>query len=160
MSIRRRWIIACAALAPLTRGLCANPEPRLALLFGNSSYKSSPLPNPVNDVRLMAEVLGEVGFTVIKSENATIREMRRLIREFGDRLKAAGGVGLFYFAGHGVQVRGENYMISIDSDIRHEDEVADDSVNANVVLDKMQSAGNRMNIIILDACRNNPFAIR
>jgi hypothetical protein len=83
--------------------------------------------------------------------------MRRLVRDFGERLKVSGGVGLFYFAGHGVQVRGENFLVSTDSDIRNEDEVADDSINANVILEKMQSAGNRMNLIILDACRNNPF---
>jgi uncharacterized caspase-like protein len=77
------------------------PEPRLALLIGNAAYKASPLRNPVNDVRLMESVLKESGFTVIKAENASMREMRRLVREFGDRLKADGGVGLFYFAGRG-----------------------------------------------------------
>jgi len=137
---------------------CASAEPRLALLIGNSSYKSSPLPNPVNDVRLMEGALKEAGFAVIKAENASIREMRRLVRQFGEELKASGGVGLFYFAGHGVQVRGENFLVSTDSDIRNEDEVADDSINAAVILGKMQGAGNRMNLIILDACRNNPFA--
>ena len=82
------------------------------------------------------------------------------VRWTGDRLKASGGVGLFYFAGHGVQVNGENFLVSTDSDIRNEDEVADDAVNAQVVLEKMQSAGNRMNLIVLDACRNNPFAVK
>lgn len=135
-------------------------ESRLALVIGNASYKSSPLANPVNDARLMEAALKEAGFTVIKAENASIREMRRLVRDFGDRLKASGGVGLFYFAGHGLQVRGENYLVSVDSDIRNEDEVADDAINANVILEKMQTAGNRMNLIILDACRNNPFAVR
>jgi hypothetical protein len=135
-------------------------EPRLALVIGNASYKNSPLGNPVNDARLMEAALKESGFQVIKAENATIREMRRLVREFGERLKASGGVGLFYFAGHGVQVNGENFLVSVDSDIRHEDEVADDAVNAQVVLEKMQAAGNRMNLIVLDACRNNPFAVK
>ena len=138
--------------------LHAAPEPRLALLIGNAAYKASPLRNPVNDVRLMESVLKESGFTVIKAENASMREMRRLVREFGDKLKADGGVGLFYFAGHGVQVRGENFLISTDSDIRNEDEVADDGLNAGTVLEKMQTAGNRINLVILDACRNNPFA--
>jgi uncharacterized caspase-like protein len=150
------WSVAFLALAQTATAI----EPRLALLIGNSSYKSSPLANPVNDVRLMEASLKESGFTVIKAENASIREMRRLVRDFGDKLKASGGVGLFYFAGHGVQVRGENYLVSTDSDIRNEDEVADDAVNASVVLEKMQSAGNRMNLIILDACRNNPFAVK
>ena len=148
------------ALSLLSHGVHAASESRLALLIGNSSYKNSPLANPVNDVRLMEAALKESGFTVIKAENASIREMRRLVRDFGDKLKATGGVGLFYFAGHGVQVRGENFLVSTDSDIRNEDEVADDSINANVVLEKMQSAGNRVNLVILDACRNNPFAVR
>ena len=135
-------------------------EPRLALVIGNAAYKNSPLANPVSDARLMEAALKDSGFQVIKAENATIREMRRLVREFGDRLKASGGVGLFYFAGHGVQVYGENFLVSVDSDIRNEDEVADDSINAQLVLEKMQSAGNRMNLVVLDACRNNPFAVR
>ncbi len=139
-------------------GAIAQAESRIALLIGNSAYRSSPLANPVNDVRLMEGALKESGFAVTKAENASIREMRRLVRDFGEKLKASGGVGLFYFAGHGVQVRGENFLVSTDSDIRNEDEVADDSINANVILEKMQSAGNRMNLIVLDACRNNPFA--
>jgi len=151
------WGVAVALVAQLAY---ADAEPRLALLIGNSTYKASPLANPVNDVRLMESVLKESGFSVIKAENASIREMRRLVRDFGDKLKASGGVGLFYFAGHGVQVRGENFLVSTDSDIRNEDEVADDSVNANVILEKMQGAGNRMNLIVLDACRNNPFAVK
>ncbi|MES2879633.1 MAG: caspase family protein [Pseudomonadota bacterium] len=153
------WLLG-AAVALVQQLAFANAEPRLALLIGNSSYKASPLANPVNDVRLMEGALKESGFTVIKAENASIREMRRLVRDFGDRLKASGGVGLFYFAGHGVQVRGENFLISTDSDIRNEDEVADDSLNANVILEKMQSAGNRVNLIVLDACRNNPFSVK
>ena len=161
----RNLVRCCLLLVGLMLGLLAQwahaqSEPRLALLIGNSSYKSSPLANPVNDLRLMEKVLSEVGFTVIKAENASIRDMRRLVRDFGDKLKASGGVGLFYFAGHGVQVRGENFLVSTDSDIRNEDEVPDDSVNASVILEKMQGAGNRMNIVILDACRNNPFAVR
>ena len=135
-------------------------ENRLALVIGNSAYRNSPLVNPVNDARLMEGALREAGFDVIKAENASLREMRRLLRDFGDRLKARGGVGLFYFAGHGLQVRGENYLVSVDSDIRNEDEVADDALNAQLVLEKMQSAGNRVNVVILDACRNNPFAVR
>ena len=135
-------------------------EARLALLIGNAAYKASPLLNPVNDVRLMEDALKEAGFTVIKAENASIREMRRLVRDFGDRLKASGGVGLFYFAGHGVQVRGENFLVSTDSDIRNEDEIADDAINANTILEKMQTAGNRVNLVILDASRTSPFAVK
>ena len=135
-------------------------ENRLALVIGNSSYKHAPLPNAVPDARLMEVVLKESGFEVIKAENASLREMRRLVRDFGDRLNRSGGTGLFYYAGHGVQVNGENFLVSVDSDIRREDEVADDSISAQLVLSKMDTARNRVNIIILDACRNNPFAAR
>jgi uncharacterized caspase-like protein len=160
MWIQRYFFSLFAMLTLLATPALANTESRLALLIGNASYKTSPLSNPVNDVRLMETALKEAGFTVVKAENASIRDMRRLVRDFGDRLKASGGVGLFYFAGHGVQVRGENFLVSTDSDIRNEDEVADDALNANVILEKMQTAGNRMNLIILDACRNNPFAVK
>lgn len=156
--LRCYLLLLCWAISWLPVIAFAAAESRLALVIGNAAYKSSPLANPVNDARLMELALKEAGFTVLKAENASIREMRRLVRDFGDRLKTSGGVGLFYFAGHGVQVRGENFLVSTDSDIRNEDEVADDSVNASVVLEKMQTAGNRMNIIILDACRDNPFA--
>lgn len=160
LSIRLCLLLLGTVLSLLAKGAYASAEQRLALLIGNSAYKSSPLLNPVNDVRLMEGALKEAGFTVVKAENASIREMRRLVRDFGDKLRASGGVGLFYFAGHGVQVRGDNFLVSTDSDIRNEDEVPDDSINANVILEKMQGAGNRMNLIILDACRNNPFAVK
>jgi Caspase domain len=149
--------LCCLAQAVHAQG---GTESRLALVIGNASYKSAPLLNPVNDARLIETALREAGFEVMKAENATLREMRRLVRDFGDRLRASGGVGLFYYAGHGVQVRGENYLVSVDSDIRNEDEVADDAINAQLVLEKMESAGNRVNLIVLDACRNNPFAVK
>ncbi len=133
-------------------------ESRLALLIGNATYKSSPLQNPVNDVRLMEKALIEAGFTIIKAENASRREMQRMVRDFGERLKQSGGVGLFYFAGHGVQVKGANYLVPVDADIRTEDEVAFDSIDAQSVLEKMETAKNRINLLILDACRDNPFA--
>ena len=133
-------------------------ESRLALLIGNASYKSSPLKNPVNDVRLMESALTDAGFTIIKAENASRRDMQRMVRDFGERLKQSGGVGLFYFAGHGVQVKGANYLVPVDADIRAEDEVAFDSIDAQSVLEKMETAKNRINLLILDACRDNPFA--
>ncbi len=147
--------LACTALASHAQ---VQGESRLALLIGNGNYKSSPLKNPVNDVRLMESSLTEAGFTVLKAENATRREMQRLVRDFGERLKQAGGVGLFYFAGHGVQVKGANYLVPVDADIRAEDEVAFDSVDAQSILEKMETAKNRINLLILDACRDNPFA--
>lgn len=132
-------------------------EQRVALVIGNSNYKSSPLLNPINDARAMAKVLGESGFKVISKENANQKEMLLALRDFGDALKN-GGVGLFYYAGHGMQIKGKNYLIPVDANIEREDEVAYTSVDANQVLDKMEAASNRINIVILDACRNNPFA--
>ena len=140
------------ATAPAALG-----EQRVALVIGNGAYKSSPLINPVNDARAMIRVLRETGFKVIGKENAGQREMQAALRDFGDALKN-GGVGLFYYAGHGMQIKGKNYLIPVDANIEREDEVAYTSVDANQILDKMDTAGNRMNIVILDACRNNPFA--
>ena len=151
-------ILACLLFSSMAFAQTPVPsEPRLALVIGNASYRSSPLANPVNDARLMETALKNAGFQVLKAENANRREMQRMIRDFGEKLKRSGGVGLFYFAGHGMQVRGNNYLIPLDADIRSEDEVAFDSIDAQSVLEKMESAGNRVNLLILDACRDNPF---
>jgi hypothetical protein len=82
----------------------------------------------------------------------------KTIREFGNKLKDSGGVGLFYYAGHGMQVKGRNYLIPVDADIQNEDEIAFNALDANIVLEKIDTANNRLNLVILDACRNNPFA--
>jgi uncharacterized caspase-like protein len=132
-------------------------ERRLALIIGNSAYKDAPLRNPVNDARAMAKALEQTGFRVTLVENARRSTMRRAIREWGDEL-AAGGVALFYFAGHGMQIRGRNYLIPVGADIQRENEVEDESVDANTVLAKLDSVKNSLNLVILDACRNNPFA--
>jgi uncharacterized caspase-like protein len=145
-------LIACLALA--TVGHAA--ERRVALVIGNSAYKQAPLVNPGNDARAVAQVLRESGFTVKELRNLNQAGMRRAIREFGDDI-AKGGVGLFFFAGHGMQIRGRNFLIPVGSDIEREDEVEDQAVDARLVLEKMASAKNPLNIVILDACRNNPF---
>jgi hypothetical protein len=135
----------------------ASQEQRVALVIGNGQYKDSPLLNPVNDARAIAGALTRAGFRVVQKENIGRAEMQLALRDFGDALKA-GGVGLFYFAGHGAQVKGRNFLIPVDANIEREDEVAYNSVDANQVLDKMEAANNRLNIVILDACRNNPFS--
>lgn len=150
---RNLQAVEVAASAP-----AAVVEQRLALVIGNGGYRDAPLANPVNDARAMAAALRDAGFNVIGRENAGHAEMLGLIREFGDRLKSQGGVGLFYFAGHGMQIKGRNYLIPVGAQIEREDEVATQAVDASQVLDKMESAANRLNILILDACRNNPFA--
>lgn len=133
-------------------------ESRTALVIGNSTYKEGPLDNPVNDARAMAKTLEKEGFKVIKRENATQKDMIEATSAFGDELRTKGGVGLFYYAGHGMQVKGKNYLIPVGSSIKREDDVAYQAVDTNMVLDKMERAKNNMNIVVLDACRNNPFA--
>ena len=129
---------------------------RLALVIGNADYTKAPLRNPVNDATDMARVLKTLGFDVTLATDARQSEMKRLIRDFGARLRA-GGVGLFFFAGHGMQVSGRNYLIPVGADIQDEADVEDQAVDVNLLLDKMDVAGNGLNIVILDACRNNPF---
>ena len=137
----------------------AKTEKRLALVIGNSDYKNSPLKNPVNDARAMGKALsGMGGFEVKVHENLDQKGMKRAIRDFGKALKDSGGVGLFYFAGHGMQVGGRNYLIPIGAQVDGEADVEIEGVDVATVLAKMEIAANRLNIVILDACRNNPFA--
>ena len=131
-------------------------ERRTALVIGNSNYASSPLKNPANDARDMAKALEELGFTVIHKENAGLRDMEKAVNDFEKQLRQ-GGAGLFYYAGHGIQVKGSNYLIPTDAEIETESDVRYKAMDAGQVLGKMEDAGNGLNIVILDACRNNPF---
>ena len=150
------FFIVCGATAVAT---AAAPELRVALVIGNGAYANAPLANPANDARLMAETLRGLGFDVIERTDANQKTMKLAIFELGDRLEAAGrdAVGLFYYAGHGVQVDGENYLIPLGAAIEKERHVAIEAVGANWVLGQMEFAGNRVNFVILDACRNNPL---
>jgi uncharacterized caspase-like protein len=132
-------------------------EQRLALLIGNASYRLDPLLNPVNDVRLMAESLKSVGFDVTVLENANLEITLKTVNEFTKKLEQRKGVGLFYYAGHAVQLDGENYLVPIDGSMEHEEEVRARSLKAQEVLQKMRRARNRLNLVFLDACRNDPF---
>ncbi len=136
--------------------------PRIALVIGNSGYANAPLANPANDARLMASVLRDLGFHVIERIDADRETMQLAAFELQDRLLVAGSeaVGLFYYAGHGVQVGGQNYLIPLNTSIELEREVAIKAVSAGFVLEQMEFAGNRMNFVILDACRNNPLTRR
>ena len=133
------------------------PERRLALLIGNSNYvHGGSLDNPVNDVRAIKRALEALGFTVLKYENCTQKTMKRAMDKFGGKLKGK-DVGLFFYAGHGVQVKGHNYLIPTDAKLDNENDAEYDCVKAGRILAKMESAGTRTNIVILDACRDNPF---
>lgn len=133
-------------------------EKRLALIIGNGNYlHSGYLANPENDARAMSNALKELDFDVMKYENADLIRMKKAMEEYGERLKNY-DVGLFFYAGHGVQVDGINYLIPVDAVLKNENEVEYDCVNTGRILAKMESAGNKTNIIMLDACRDNPFA--
>lgn len=132
-------------------------EKRLALIIGNADYMYvSKLSNPVNDAKTMRSGLKNLGFDVIISENANLRTMKETIDAFGQKLQKY-DVGLFFYSGHGVQVNGENYLIPIDANIKNENDVEYDGVKAERVLGRMEDARNKTNIMILDACRENPF---
>jgi hypothetical protein len=132
-------------------------EKRVALVIGNSNYATSRLRNPVNDAKAIALKLRTLGFEVVERLDVDQRSMRRAMIDFGKKLKR-GGVGLFYFAGHGVQFQGENYLIPVGAEIDDEEHVQVEGVSINQVLSRMGSARNRLNLVILDACRNNPYA--
>ncbi len=133
---------------------------RIALVFGNGTYPNvGNLSNPPNDARLIADTLRQLDFTVIEHIDADQKAMKKAIRSFGQKLSAAGkdAVGLFYYAGHGVQIDGENYLIPVNVSIDSEADVDIESVSLTAIHKQMKYAGNRLNIIIMDACRNNPF---
>ncbi len=135
-------------------------EKRVALVIGNGKYPQvGVLSNPPNDARLMTRTLRQVGFDVVETIDADQKTMKRAIASFGQKLEDAGkdAVGLFYYAGHGVQVDGINYLIPVNVNIKNESDVDIEAVSANAVQGKMAYAGNRLNIIVMDACRNNPF---
>lgn len=132
----------------------AAKDKRIALVIGNAKYRESMLKNPVNDARAMAKALRAFGFEVIERTDVTQKEMNRAITQFGQKL-SSGGVGLFYYAGHGMQVRGKNFLIPVDAEIEGESAVRSESVDLDLVMDQLVYA--RVGMVILDACRNNPF---
>lgn len=131
-------------------------QKRLALVIGNGEYKSSPLKNPANDANDMATMLRNSNFEVIRKINANKGDMLIAIDKFGKKLRSA-DVGLFFFAGHGMQVKGQNFLIPIGSYVSTETDIEFEGVAAGRILGKMEAAGSRVNIIILDACRDNPY---
>ena len=145
------------ALSFLTLDTAMAQPRRTALVIGNAAYESGPLRNPVNDATDVAAALQRLGFDVSLLRDAKMRAMEEAIETFSQKLRK-GGVGLFYFAGHGLQVAGENYIVPIGARISREQDVRFETVQVGRVLGGMEDAGNDVNLIILDACRDNPFA--
>jgi hypothetical protein len=146
-----------AGVAGLQRAQ-AQGEARTALIIGNSNYSYAPLQNPVNDARDMADALRGAGFEVILKTESDQAGMKDAIRSFGSALKTKGGVGLLFFSGHGVQAGGENYLLPLGERPGSEAALKRGAVTAAEAVDSMSAARNPLNIVILDACRDYPFA--
>jgi hypothetical protein len=152
-------LAATLVVVSLALPTSARAAKRLALIIGNAAYTEAPLRNPVNDARAMATTLERLGFQVIRLENATKEQIERAVVQFTSRLDDDSS-GLFYYAGHGVQIKGRNYLVPVGVRFQSEREARIESVAVDLVLDELAYAGNRLNIVILDACRNNPFERR
>ena len=151
--LRALAALACALIA----GLPAAAADRVALLIGNNQYATTPLRNAVNDAKDLSEALKELGFKVIVRENASRKDMIDAIREFGAAIEGA-NAALFFYAGHAMQFKDRNYLIPIDAAMGTEEDVTFFSVEIGQIFDRMDRARTRFNFIILDACRDNPFA--
>lgn len=145
-----------SVIAPTTK-IGTYESNRTALVIGNSEYSESKLKNPMNDALRISEELAKAGFKVITRTNVELEDMKDAIREFGDELRKNPGVGLFYYAGHGLQNKGVNYLVPLDADIQRQYDIEDECMRADRVLRMMELYDNPMNVIVLDACRNNPY---
>lgn len=156
------WLLLGSAWASGWPSTAALAAPRVALVIGNGAYGDAigDLNNPTRDAELVAASLTEVGFSVSVVLDADQKAMKRAISDFGKRLVQAGpeATGLFYYAGHGVQIGGVNYLIPLRAAIESEADADMEAVDAGWVLKQMEYAGNRVNIVVLDACRNNPLS--
>ncbi|MGX4770022.1 caspase family protein [Bradyrhizobium guangdongense] len=148
------------ALSQLMTSTEAAAEARLALVIGQSAYRTVPeLPNAANDAKGMAELLGNAGFTVTAAPNLAQIEMRQAISDFADKVSASGAdtVALVFYAGHGLQIDGENYLVPVDLDPKREADIPLQGVRLNDLLNTLGALPTRARIFMLDACRNNPF---
>lgn len=175
--VRRRLLQAFAAAAALTfspglraaergdprvAGLTRAPEslhklPRHALIIGNAAYRQAPLRNPLNDARAMAEGLKLTGFQVAMHLDAGREEMQQAIRRYCGAVAKDRAIGVFYFAGHGAQLAWRNFLLPVDALVENLEQLEARTVDLNVLLQGLTKADNPLNVIILDACRDNPF---
>lgn len=154
-----RWAVALAlAVLAAVAASGARAENRTALVIGNGAYDASPLANAVNDATDMADALGRAGFDVLLRTDADQRAMDEAVAEFAAKLAERRGVGLFYFSGHGIRIDDDqNYLLPIGGNITHVEDVKYGALNAGRVIDAMDRSGASLNIVVLDACRNNPL---
>ncbi|WP_165445848.1 caspase family protein [Bradyrhizobium uaiense] len=158
--LRRSLLSLIVPVAILFGVAPASAESRLALVIGQSAYKSVPaLPNPANDAKAMSQMLTDAGFAVTSASDLSQDEMRARISDFAGQVAAKGAdtVALVFYAGHGLQIDGENYLVPVDVDPKREADIPIQAVRLNDILNTLTSVPSRMRIVLLDACRNNPF---
>lgn len=152
-------IVLAAAFGALLMASPAFASKKVALVVGNASYLEAPLRNPVNDARAVARQLRAKGFDVLLKENVTKTQFSEAVADFGEKL-AEGDTALFFYAGHGLQVQGRNYLVPVDARITSEQRVRLEALDVEAVLDQTTAAKAKVSLVILDACRNNPFERR
>lgn len=169
---RRRWLAQAGALvssaafpfriptAVAQSQSTLNALPRISLVIGNSKYAEAPLRNPGNDAKAIAGELQKLGFQVNLKLDAGRSEMLEAIRGFGSELAKRKSVGLFYYAGHGAQLAWRNYLVPVDAEIDQLEDMRTKTIELNSLLQELVKARNPMNVIILDACRDNPFGAK
>jgi type VI secretion system VasD/TssJ family lipoprotein len=167
----RRRLLACLALVPVFwNGVChaqaqakvrASGQRRVALVIGNGRYPEIPLNNAEHDARLIAQTLRTLDFEVAEHLNLNARDFKRVLREFSRRMEDDQVASVFYYAGHGVQIGGRNYLLPVDIALRDEAEVRDEAIDLQeALLAHVDRVRPRARIFIIDACRNDPFAAR
>jgi Caspase domain len=152
--------VSLALLASLSPTAAQAPiDLRVALVIGNAAYPGvAALANPGNDAKAMGDALRGLGFSVVEARDASRAQMNEAIAKVRDQLKGKNGIGMLYYAGHGLQVDWRNYMVPVDAKMNNASDVPNQTVELGSVIDAFKQAGNRMNIVVLDACRDNPFA--
>ncbi len=158
----RQWLprgVATLGLAVFSVAAQAPGDLRLALVIGNGAYPgAAALTNPANDAKAMSETLRALGFTVVELRDGNRAAITEAIVKVRDTLKGKQGIGMLYYAGHGLQLDWHNYMVPVDARLSKAADVPAQTVDLSTVIDAFKTAGNRMNIVVLDACRDNPFA--
>jgi WD40 repeat protein len=151
-----RFVVGAVALILTASGAVA--DQRMALVIGNSAYQRAPrLANAANDAGLLAETFKKAGFSVVEARNdLTAQEMRRALRDFGAKARSA-DIAVIYYAGHGIEIDGNNYLVPVDAQLENDTDVLDETVGLDRVLVAIDPA-KRLRLVILDACRDNPFA--
>ena len=151
-------LLVCGLLALGSAQAQAPIDLRVALVIGNAAYVAAPLANPINDAKAMSAALRAMGFVVVEAHDASKAQMQAALGEAARLLKGKNAVGMLYYAGHGLQLDWRNYMLPVDVELRGAADVPVQTVDVQAVLEAFRASGNRMNILVLDACRDNPFA--